>query len=190
MATKEEINQAKVEFLNYVEETKEPMFQGYYFTDYTLLCNGCPAFSKLNEAEAIAAVMSLGYTVIDAGYRKTPEPTFALRTDLTEESLKREIRHYLENECEDTSYLKVIRPMFSVKFNEFSNIILKEFDEYEDGNYIDYFDKCLDQDLPNKGFTPNEIAAIKRFILEYSDIDYFEEDSTEEVNEKGEPIDE
>lgn len=179
MLTKEVVDQAKIEFLDFVKEVRDPMYQGFPFTDFTLLGVHCPSFTKMNEEDAIKIVKDLQYTVLDAGYRGN-DVVFALRQNLDKEDLKREIRIYEENELGEISYLKLHDCSFTISITDFEPVVVKEFSEYEDEDYIKIFDKCLDATLPNRGYTADEITAIKRFILEQGTIDWYEEQEAEE----------
>lgn len=93
---------ATKQFLKLVEETKEPMYQGYYFIDYTLLCVHCEGFSKLTIEESIELIKTLGFTVLmpeQINEREIIEPIFSLNSCWDEESLKVEIEKFIKEEC-------------------------------------------------------------------------------------------
>lgn len=90
---------ATAQFLDFVEEIKQPMFQGYDFIDYTLLCVHCEAFTKLTEDEAVEVVKALGFTVLPPIEDLAVEPTFALSPLYDEETLRERVEKYIKEEC-------------------------------------------------------------------------------------------
>ena len=97
------VAKATVEFLNLVEETKEPMYQGWDFIDYTLLCVHCEEFGKLTIDESIELVKALGFTVLtpeEVNNKGIIEPTFALNPLYDKGSLQERVNEYLEDNQE------------------------------------------------------------------------------------------
>lgn len=97
---------ATKQFLELVESTKKPMYQGWDFIDYTLLCIHCEGFSKLTIDEAVELVRALGFIVLEAKefskeHDIVIEPTFALNASYDNDSLKERIDKYLDLEGED-----------------------------------------------------------------------------------------
>ena len=185
MATRIEINQARIEFLNYVEEGNFI----YKFIDYTLLCQACPAFNKLTTNEAKYALNSVGYISLEKGQEdyQGNEILFALTTSLFKEDIAREYRYFKEKEMGEISYVKLNFGHINIRVFPHVDIVLKEFDEYEDQYYQLIFDRYVDKELPNRGFSEIEIAAIKRFINECTEISDVYEYCTL-CNSKGENI--
>ena len=186
MATRIEVNKARIEFLNYVEEGTFI----YKFIDYTLLCQACPAFSKLTTNEAKYALNSLGYISLEKGEEgyQGNEIIFALTTHLYKDDLAREYRYFEEKEMGEISYVKLNLYHIDIRAFPQVDLVLKEFDEYEDQDYQLIFDRYVGKELPSKGFSEVEIAAIKRFINECTEISDVYESHCILCNSKGENI--
>lgn len=90
---------ATKQFLELVKSIKEPMYQGWDFIDYTLLCVHCEEFRKCTVDESIELVKALGFAVLKENPdEQVIEPTFALDISYNEESLKERVDKYLEEE--------------------------------------------------------------------------------------------
>lgn len=87
------------QFLKLVEETADPMNQGYPFIDITLLGVHCPAFHQLTEEQSIQIVRTLGFAVLPAGSsEEIPDTAFSLVPEWDEEELKNQIKYISEKE--------------------------------------------------------------------------------------------
>jgi hypothetical protein len=90
---------ATAQFLDFVDEVSDEMYQGYDFIDYTLLCVHRDAFSKLTENEAVELVKAIGFTVLPANtFKEIDEPTFSLKILCNEEDLKNKVKNFIEKE--------------------------------------------------------------------------------------------
>ena len=90
---------ATVQFLDFVDEVSDEMYQGWDFIDYTLLCVHREAFTKLTEDEAVELVKAIGFTVLPANtFKEIVEPTFSLKILCNEEDLKNKVKNFIEKE--------------------------------------------------------------------------------------------
>lgn len=94
-----DVAKATAQFLDFVEEIKQSMFQGYDFIDYTLLCVHRDGFTKLTEDEAVELVKALGFAVLPPIEDLAVEPTFALSKHYDEETLRERIKKFIKEEC-------------------------------------------------------------------------------------------
>lgn len=89
----------KEEFFKLVKSTEEPMYQGYDFIDYTLLCVHCPSFSQLTEEEAMDFIKSLGFAVVNFTINQEKlDPAFSIKRGDKIDDLKTKIDNYLKEE--------------------------------------------------------------------------------------------
>ena len=89
------------QFLKLVEETADPMSQGYPFIDITLLRVHYPAFSQLTEEQSIQIVRTLGFAVLPADSNEDifdGDTAFSLVPEWDEEELKNQIKYISEKE--------------------------------------------------------------------------------------------
>jgi hypothetical protein len=90
---------ATAQFLDFVDEVSNEMYQGYDFIDYTLLCVHREAFSKLTENEAVELVKAIGFAVLPGNtFEEIDEPTFSLKILYDEEDLKNKVKNFIEKE--------------------------------------------------------------------------------------------
>lgn len=93
------IAKATAQFLDFVNEVSDEMYQGYDFIDYTLLCVHREAFLKLTGNEAVELVKAIGFAVIPANtFEEIDEPTFSLKILCDEEDLKNKVKNFIEKE--------------------------------------------------------------------------------------------
>lgn len=90
---------ATAQFLDFVDEVSNEMYQGYDFIDYTLLCGHREAFTKLTENEAVELVKAIGFAVLPTNtFKEIDEPTFSLKILCDEEDLKNKVKNFIEKE--------------------------------------------------------------------------------------------
>lgn len=93
------IAKATAQFLDFVNEVSDGIYQGYDFIDYTLLCVHREAFTKLTKNEAVELVKAIGFTVLSANtFKEIDEPTFSLKILCDEEDLKNKVKNFIEKE--------------------------------------------------------------------------------------------
>ena len=93
------IAKATAQFLDFVNEISDEVYQDYDFIDYTLLCVHREAFTKLTENEAVELVKAIGFTVLPAKtFEEMDEPTFSLKITCDEEDLKNKVKSFIEKE--------------------------------------------------------------------------------------------
>ena len=98
----------KEEFFKLVKSTEEPMYQGYDFIDYTLLCVHCPSFSQLTEEEAMDFIKSLGFAVVNftINQEKLDQLEKLAAQEETQRKMVRELRKMIADKEKEVANLK------------------------------------------------------------------------------------
>lgn len=86
------LKDAKKQFEKLVEEAHDIYFQGYKFTDITLLEVHCPAFSNINWEDIPELIRSWGYVVLEEP--NMDQPAIALGKEFTEDDVRQMIKDF------------------------------------------------------------------------------------------------